>query len=151
MIVNGTNFPNRENLADALRHLQREDRPGGLWVDAVCINQNDNLEKSKQLLLMKSTYHKATEVVAWLGPATKGSDNQACSDILVDLLSELGEEVCELLEIARNGAIELSESQTDERLLKLKRTFNGFVDRTGLLPLIEAYKSFVGRQWWRRV
>jgi hypothetical protein len=152
IIIDGTTFQVTENLAVALRHLKREDRTEGLWVDAVYINQSDTTEKNEQLPLIGSIYQNATEVVVWLGPATKDGDNRACSsDILVDLLSELGEQACELLELAPSGVLKLPESRTDERLLKLKQTFNRFMERTGPLPLIEAYKSFAARQWWRRV
>ena len=42
-----------------------------IWIDAICINQNDKLdvEKPAQILLMGDIYKKATRVVAWLGPA----------------------------------------------------------------------------------
>jgi hypothetical protein len=36
-------------------------------VDAICINQDDKVEKSQQLLWMGSIYRRAKEVVAWLG------------------------------------------------------------------------------------
>ena len=38
-----------------------------LWVDAICINQKDNLEKGRQLLLMGQVYSNPKQVFAWLG------------------------------------------------------------------------------------
>lgn len=38
-----------------------------LWVDAVCINQEDNEEKSVQVQRMGRTYTGAVEVLIWLG------------------------------------------------------------------------------------
>jgi hypothetical protein len=39
------------------------------WIDAICINQTDNREKSWQVALMKEIYQKADEVIVWLsGP-----------------------------------------------------------------------------------
>ena len=64
-----------ENLNDALRQL----RPKGnnaplrtLWVDAICINQTDDDEKSIQVGRMKEIYEQATQVVAWLGRNSEG-------------------------------------------------------------------------------
>ncbi|KAI1491898.1 hypothetical protein F5X96DRAFT_678080 [Biscogniauxia mediterranea] len=39
-----------------------------LWVDAICINQTDVVEKSAQVTMMDRIYSVATYVVAWLGP-----------------------------------------------------------------------------------
>lgn len=35
------------NLSSALHHLRREEESRLLWVDAVCINQGDKIEKSQ--------------------------------------------------------------------------------------------------------
>ncbi|KAK4119748.1 HET-domain-containing protein [Parathielavia appendiculata] len=56
-----------QNLRSALLHLRYEDRPRTLWVDAVCINQDDIDERSSQVALMGDIYTKATRVVVWLG------------------------------------------------------------------------------------
>jgi hypothetical protein len=37
------------------------------WIDAVCINQNDNDEKSHQVKLMWEIYSSADFVITWLG------------------------------------------------------------------------------------
>jgi hypothetical protein len=48
------------NLESALRHLQAKGY-SRLWVDAVCIKQQDPVERSQQLLWMGSIYRRATE------------------------------------------------------------------------------------------
>jgi len=55
-----------ENLHEALVHLRvMEDRT--LWIDAICINQDDLAEKQYQVGLMDFIYHRAERVLVWLG------------------------------------------------------------------------------------
>lgn len=65
-----------ENLALALRRLRFEDRNRYLWIDAVCINQDDATDKSRQVAMMGSIYRSARQVVCWLGHADE-SINEA--------------------------------------------------------------------------
>lgn len=62
------------NLESALRHLRYGDKPRKLWVDAICINQTDDDEKSVQVRRMSRIYQSAYRVVAWIGPKADGSD-----------------------------------------------------------------------------
>ncbi|KAJ9663577.1 hypothetical protein H2201_005538 [Coniosporium apollinis] len=39
-----------------------------LWIDALCINQKDNDEKSSQVMMMRDIYAHAKNVLLWLGP-----------------------------------------------------------------------------------
>ena len=55
------------NLASALRRLRLSDVEEILWADAVYINQADNVEKGKQVVLMPKIYHQASCVLIWLG------------------------------------------------------------------------------------
>lgn len=57
------------NCEEALRYLRFERRPRWLWIDAICINQRNTLEKNDQVFNMINIYRVAREVVAWLGPA----------------------------------------------------------------------------------
>lgn len=54
------------NLEACLRRLRHVDEPRMLWVDALCINQRDVLEKNTQLSLMHRVYASASSVVVWL-------------------------------------------------------------------------------------
>jgi hypothetical protein len=65
--INGTLVPVRRNLDRALRHFRRKDQERTLWIDAVCINQADDAEKSWQVKLMADIYRRAQRVLVWLG------------------------------------------------------------------------------------
>ncbi|KAK3352266.1 heterokaryon incompatibility protein-domain-containing protein, partial [Lasiosphaeria hispida] len=70
------------NLHAALLHLRDPFFERVLWVDAICINQNDPDEKGHQVGSMANTYAKAGRVIVWLGEAADGSD-QSIEDIRV--------------------------------------------------------------------
>lgn len=63
------------NLAIALRYLRDSRKERHLWVDALCINQGDDVEKSKQVQSMSSIYSKAERVISWLGEGTPEIDH----------------------------------------------------------------------------
>ncbi|KAK4155069.1 heterokaryon incompatibility protein-domain-containing protein [Chaetomidium leptoderma] len=68
------------NLHAALLHLRDTVLERVLWVDAICINQSDPIEKGQQIQFMAKIYAKAGRVIVWLGEAADGSD-QAIEDI----------------------------------------------------------------------
>lgn len=74
IVVDGAICAVTENLEAALRHLRLQDKRLTLWVDALCINQSDEVEKSEQMQQMRQVYSQATSVVAWLGPTADQSD-----------------------------------------------------------------------------
>ncbi|PMD23464.1 hypothetical protein NA56DRAFT_72012 [Hyaloscypha hepaticicola] len=76
----GTSLKATHNLVAALLSLRRFDRPMVFWIDAVCINQKDQEEKSKQIPLMHDIYAKAKSVLVWLGPSFRGV--KAAFDVL---------------------------------------------------------------------
>ena len=70
VVLNGFDFEVGSNLAAALRQLRKDRGPRrGLpyWIDAICINQADDIERSEQVGLMNRIYQKATAVTIWLG------------------------------------------------------------------------------------
>lgn len=66
-------LPVTQNLAEALRYLRHEDKPRALWIDAICVNQQDENERSSQVELMADIYSLAKKVVVWLGPESHDS------------------------------------------------------------------------------
>ena len=78
-----------ENLDAALRRLRYPDRERTLWIDAVCINQSDLVEKGPQVENMANIYKDAAQVVAWLGDPPAEIDTAAILD-LADTAEEVG-------------------------------------------------------------
>ncbi|KAK4441896.1 heterokaryon incompatibility protein-domain-containing protein [Podospora aff. communis PSN243] len=74
--VDGKRFLVTESLFAALEQLRWNtlDEPLVLWIDAVCINQEDNTEKAHQVARMGAIYEGSTRVLVWLGPEADGSD-----------------------------------------------------------------------------
>ncbi|KAF5637131.1 het-domain protein [Fusarium sp. NRRL 52700] len=70
---NGISLSVTRNLASALGALRFPFGVRVLWVDAVCINQDDQEEKSKQIPLMREIYTSAKAVLTWLGPDFPGA------------------------------------------------------------------------------
>lgn len=66
--VDGFCLPITENLFIALFHLRHKQQPVFLWIDSVCIDQNNTEEKSTQVANMASVYSHAKRVLVWLGP-----------------------------------------------------------------------------------
>lgn len=58
---------------DLLCELQRPK----LWVDALCINQNDEAEKSAQVAMMGEIFSKAQSVLIWLGEPRRSPQRRA--------------------------------------------------------------------------
>lgn len=54
--VNGQKITVTRSLATALKYMRRNDEEVILWNDATCINQNDQIEKGSQIMLMGQIY-----------------------------------------------------------------------------------------------
>jgi hypothetical protein len=55
------------NLVQALLRLRRKDTIRTIWIDQICINQNDIEERGQQVSLMGDIYRGASMVDIWLG------------------------------------------------------------------------------------
>ena len=60
-------LPITQNLYDALKRIRQPSSSAILWVDAICINQTDIVERNHQLGLMRQIFNRAAQVIAWLG------------------------------------------------------------------------------------
>ncbi|RFU27869.1 hypothetical protein B7463_g8459, partial [Scytalidium lignicola] len=57
----------RNNLKSALERLRHPTKDVNVWVDAICINQDDKTEKNAQVSKMHEVYMRADNVCIWLG------------------------------------------------------------------------------------
>ncbi|KXT18226.1 hypothetical protein AC579_2895 [Pseudocercospora musae] len=62
-------FAVTDNLFVALQRLRKTEEAVWLWIDAICINQNDLDERARQIRLMGRIYNRARKVLIWLGDA----------------------------------------------------------------------------------
>jgi hypothetical protein len=67
IFLNNKSFPVRQNLKDFLHACRRRLKSRIMWTDALCINQEDNQEKTQQVRAMGRIYHTAQAVYCWLG------------------------------------------------------------------------------------
>ena len=68
VICNGKLLSVTPVLYEALRALRRATGSRFLWIDQLCINQEDVNERNSQVRLMRLIYNRADLVIAWLGP-----------------------------------------------------------------------------------
>lgn len=132
-----------------------------IWIDAICINQRDNAEKSHQLRQMDRVYGQATKVLMWLGPSADDSD-----DAMRAMLT-YGREAAEagILEMRGNGLVALPKLRDGEqpdsalgsairRLLELvRRASDSAVDESRIaerLPRV-AVARITHRDYFTRV
>jgi hypothetical protein len=57
----------QNTIFQLLKRLRTLDEHVVLWIDAVCINQTDNIEKGHQVAMMGQIYSSAALVVVWVG------------------------------------------------------------------------------------
>ncbi len=56
------------NLYEALKRLRHPNRKRSLWVDQICIDQENFQERNHQVRFMNLLYKNAGHVIVWLGP-----------------------------------------------------------------------------------
>ena len=67
LFLNGVRVNVPASAATAIRRMRLPDQDCTLWIDAVCINQADNSERSAQVALMGSIYKIASGNLIYLG------------------------------------------------------------------------------------
>ncbi|KAN0094266.1 HET domain containing protein [Hyaloscypha variabilis] len=126
-IKEGT-FEVTKNLRSALFHLRRKDDPRTLWIDAVCINQDDLEERAQQVSIMRDIYKGAVRTVVWLG------------DVEED--SEKAFSICRTL---ADYAWEVANPKAATSVITAsKSVIEGFMTDCSVEHLVE-------RRWWKRV
>lgn len=84
ILLDGKQFFIRENLLMALKRFQSLGAEMMIWIDAICINQEDIQERNFQVPKMTQIYKQADQVLVWLGPSYEDST------LAFDLFRDLG-------------------------------------------------------------
>ncbi|KAL2073025.1 hypothetical protein VTL71DRAFT_10349 [Oculimacula yallundae] len=123
-----------QNLAIALPYLRLEQEPRVLWIDAICVNQEDLSERSSQVQRMANIYSRASRVVVWVGLETNDSG------IAIDAFELICKHVA--FDYTTRAWHPLSEEET-------------WCDRTERLPFrksqLLAIQNFLHRPWFERL
>lgn len=77
---NGCGIAITPNCQEALLSLRSMYGGISIWVDAICINQEDDIEKDRQIPIMGQIYTWASVVYIWLGP-----ENDKCTRAIESL------------------------------------------------------------------
>jgi hypothetical protein len=80
ILLDGKVFEIWENLWDALVNLRSSVEERSLWIDAICINQVNLVERNQQVQLMPYIYKRAQTVLIWLGLDIRGTDGSQKED-----------------------------------------------------------------------
>jgi Heterokaryon incompatibility protein (HET) len=117
------------NLEAALSQLRRTNRERILWVDKICICQDDIDERGHQVSLMSDIYSSAASVVVWLGEVEGGN-------AAFELLDRLDKIICK------------------ERMTKMRPSLPS--SQRGLQPYrasereLSALKALLNNSWFTR-
>lgn len=79
------------SLTRALVAFRLSDRPRRVWVDALCINQEDIAERQSQVRMMGAVYGKAEQVLCWLGPFNDQEDGKSKAFLAIRFLKTFNE------------------------------------------------------------
>lgn len=113
--VNDTVHKVRENLWTALIHLRLESEPRILWIDALCIHQDETLERSHQVNQMGAIYSQAQRVIAWLGREDEASTTA------FRLFAQAAQGPVRLTESQHGGRRDMMEIPTTQELENLRQ------------------------------
>lgn len=75
ILINGKLFAVGHNLWEALRDIRSSTDERILWIDAICIDQANIMERNEQLRIMPHIYTRAQSVAVWLGSFTLDPPN----------------------------------------------------------------------------
>jgi hypothetical protein len=140
--INGKPFHIRESIWKFIKHWTTSIGRNGmsdtdLWIDSICINQQNLVEKSRQVRGMGQIYAGARRVIIWLGDASEESavlDNQISRDRSVTTYGSDAE---------RDSALHFC-----SKLVNVTRT-NGQAE--DVLATLRSLSALLHNPYWRRL
>lgn len=170
-------FSVRRHLHAALEQLRGWNLTSWLWIDSVCIQQSDDVEKSWQVNAMHEVFKRAKLVYAWIGPGSTKTDTA------MDYLARVGPRALACPEDPGDDLYNWMSLGllNDYRALQEGKGFSsrGVQQTTGLLPFVielleegglycpgslskpglftdatgalEGFQDMLSRQYWQRM
>ncbi|KAK4179490.1 heterokaryon incompatibility protein-domain-containing protein, partial [Triangularia setosa] len=132
-----------DNLYTALVNLRYQHTDRLLWIDAICIDQNNDRERGHQVGQMRKIYQNSEEVVVWLGPG-KTAETQLAMKFLGDVNEQVSatDQVWSWRNRKENWRSELNYRRT----MFLER----LPDAT-LAKYRQAFEALLASPWFKRV
>ncbi|UZP40119.1 hypothetical protein NXS19_007935 [Fusarium pseudograminearum] len=124
--------PHLEEAIDSLRLLERKTE--WIWIDQICINQDDKTERAIQVDMMKDIYSSSLGTIVWLGPSVPGIDRLLT---MVDLMSSFHKE-------------DINPTGTRKRSRYTKEEFLTLGLPEAQDPAWSAFGEFLSRPWFVR-
>ncbi|OJD30789.1 heterokaryon incompatibility protein [Diplodia corticola] len=73
IFVNDQEYPVTFSAYDALKRIRQTFGTTTVWIDAICINQNDEMERNTQVQMMQKIFASAEKTVVFLGEVRDSS------------------------------------------------------------------------------
>lgn len=90
IVVSSQSYPVTTNLLSALYRVRSLSERRLVWIDALCINQDDIVERSHQVSMMGNIYSKSDLCIGWLGDFTAKGFTECEAQAAIDVLYRLG-------------------------------------------------------------
>ena len=122
-----------DSLAAALKRLRSKRDAVILWIDAICIDQKNNLEKAQQIRLLPKIFQKASSTIAMVA-------NDNTSEAAVETL----------LQIQAQRVYGAGNSQWPEKLPEVPLSWLGRPTPPSDHPIWKEIDTLFERSWFRR-
>ncbi|KIX03068.1 uncharacterized protein Z518_06618 [Rhinocladiella mackenziei CBS 650.93] len=73
ILISGSKLGIYKNADEVLRRFRSPTDIRYLWIDVACIDQDDRIEKAREVSLMYKVYQNAAQTMIWMGPADSHS------------------------------------------------------------------------------
>lgn len=133
-----------ENLSAALRNFEHDRLVFRIWIDAICIDQDNDAEKSHQVGMMAKIFQSAIRVVVWLGNSDEESEEGLC------VLGELGREALRLQRRHHECMFDLKNTDVTDRSILAAIWADWYPKRMSNINFRSTQK-ILQRPWFRRV
>jgi hypothetical protein len=138
IIIDSMAFHVTQNLWKALKGLRDASSSRVLWIDAICINQNDKGEKYHQVAMMRDIYSCCQKAIILLGEDVLTTESGSKPDS--------ARKACEMLEmIGRQkhlNELPCFSAAGDGQRTEISEEYSAH---------FEAFQKLVNLEWWRRI